>query len=225
MFPKVIAVGRSTVGTLAGSIGEIKESYNGYVYYENNLVFTINDPADVLQGEYWNGSSWIEASSSELSLLPYVVGLNVRYRIKNSFFDYTSSYITGTAGSVEDTGGYSAKSTALQCLGTIIDAGFTADVYGDATAYMTIPLDMVGEKIRVRVYANGTLFNGMSTVDFDVYADVVSASPTLNVTVPINLPVLGVYNGTISYQYFAVYSYPDSGPVAQGQITSGTYSV
>lgn len=107
MFPKIAAPGRARVGTLSGSVGTISESYDGTLYVNPSLTFTQNDVNDVLQGEYWNGSAWIEDTDYNISASPYFVGANVRYRVKNSFFNYTSSYITGTAGSVTDTGGAS----------------------------------------------------------------------------------------------------------------------
>lgn len=230
MFPKAISAGRSRLGSVSGTIGEAKEKYDGNSASDtSSLMVTVNDPSDVLQGEYWNGSAWVEATDTEISNIPYAVGVNVRYRIKNSFFNQNSSYVTGTAGSDIDTGGYVAYSTTLQGLGTIIDdATFVMGTDGAVTASCTIPAGMVGKKIRCRVYGTVFTYNPaphyLSTLDIDTYQDVTSTGTTVNFSfdaASTNEP----YQGSVNYQFFAVYVYFNSGPVAQGNITSGTFGI
>ena len=220
------------MGTVTGTVGQAKEKYDGNSASDTgSLVVTVNDPADVLQGEYWNGSAWVEATDTEISNLPYAVGVNIRYRIKNSFFNQNSAYITGTAGSDIDTGGYVAYSTTLQGLGTITDPGtFTMGSDGVVSASCTIPAGMVGKKIRCRVYANGTLFkygsvpHWSTTQDFDSSQDVTSTGTTVNFSFDA---VSGgePYIGSVNYEFFAVYVYFNSGPVASGNVTSGTFGI
>jgi len=225
MFPKPIGVGRFRVGSISGTVSEIQENSSGKIYYTTSLTGALIDPDDVIQSEYWNGSSWVEIADAAISTLDYVVGLNLRVHVKNSFFNYSGPYITGTAGTVPDTGGYITYSTTLQGLGSITinnlnviqtNVGVTADVI--------IPAGMVGYKIRARFYGSVITRNGsVYGASFDSYQDVTS----INTTPSFSFNCFGdgaSYAGSGTLEVFAVYTYPDSiTNIAQGQVATDTF--
>jgi hypothetical protein len=226
MFPKIVAPGRSRLGTISGTISAIEEASTGKIYFSNTLVPVLVDDADTVQGEFFDGAVWTEDTDANINNMPYAVGVNVRYRIKNSYFGQNSSYITGTAGSVLDTGGAVAYGTVLSALGTPSIDNFSVSISAEINGQCIIPAGMVGKTIRMRVYTSGLFFSTSPTtqVDFDTYADVVAGSTTVAFG-PLQ-PVTNTksYFGTVNYQFYVVYPYPD-GPVAEGNKVSDTYTI
>jgi len=238
MFPKILASGRSKVGSLSGTVGEVLEASTGKIYLITSLTSTVNDPSDTVQGEYWDGASWVEASDSTINNLNYFAGLNVRYHIKNSYFNYSGPYITGTAGTITDTGGATTLGATFDTFSvwSAFILGTNPNAYAQirlvnfpVATYTGVPLSSFALKADMSWTENTPVATKNTSYTFNfwptftggwssagsppriVVNSVSGGLADINIEIPVTL--VGTYNTTVSASVeFRAY-YPNSSPL------------
>lgn len=144
MFPKSIATSRAVPGSFASAtLSRLSEGSTGSAVVNTSITYTNPDPSDVLEFEYFNGSTWITVSGEAgVESIPYAIGRDYRIRLTNSFFGSASAYQNTPGLSTDEvTGGSVALDAVMPGVGQATNRTISSNLSGNRTVTFRIGLD------------------------------------------------------------------------------------